>query len=122
MVPGTDIDSPLQCRYDVFAVEVDKVNGQTVYPFFNGLETNTQGDGALLKYHRNLLRPNGIESPEDIQFALLIRGGVAKTEYFDVDNNLLYCRVAAPACAICSSIRRMADTAPRNTAWLSFSA
>lgn len=77
MFPRLDIYRSLQSRHDVMTVEVDKIDGQAVFPSLYGFKADPQGDRALLKDHRNLFGPDGVKCPEDIQFSLLIGGGVA---------------------------------------------
>lgn len=74
----------------MFSVEIDEVDREAMFSGLDRLKAEPQGDGALLKNDRNLFGPNGIKGSQDIKLSLLVRGGIAETKDFDVNDGLLY--------------------------------
>jgi hypothetical protein len=79
-----DLDGHVDGRHDEFAVFVHEIHPDFVGAFLDAAEGNSQGNRALGMHRGELLGHDGVESPEDVQLAIVISGGVAKNCNLDI--------------------------------------
>jgi len=84
-----DGDGEVHGRHDGAAIGIDEIQGDLVVALIAGGEGEAEGDGALGMNGGQLLRVNGVERPEEVEFLVVVRGGVAQDGYLDIHRGIM---------------------------------
>jgi hypothetical protein len=89
-----DLDGNVHGGHDGLAVLVHEIHGQLVGAFFDAVKGDAEGDGALGVLGGELGGEDGVESAEQVEFAVVIGCRVAENSHLD-SHKVKQCRMAA---------------------------